>query len=201
MIIAIAGLPGSGSTTVAKLLSEKLNVPYFSAGQLFKDIAQGTWEKQHYAVLFKELCDKRKIVLPSFSSATQAQAPLVLWSTELGKNPAFHQSIEELQQCLAQEGNIILDGKLSIAMIKEATARVWLEGSIEVRSLRTAQRDKIAQAQARELLQRREKIHTSEWLRIYNIDYRKQAERADLVIDTALKSPEEIVQEIVHAIS
>lgn len=201
VVIAIAGLPGSGSTTVAKILSQKINVPYFSAGQLFKDIAQGTWEQQYYAPLFKQLCQKQNIILPSFSTTPQARASLTLWNTSLGKNPAFHHSIESLQQHLANKGNIIIDGKLSVAMVKNATLRVWLEGPLDVRGERTARRDAIPQEEAKTILQERERIHTAEWLRMYGIDYHGQAHQADLIIDTGRKSAVEIASEIANKIS
>lgn len=41
--IALIGPPGSGKTTQGKLLAEKLRVPYFSAGDLFrKEVSDGT---------------------------------------------------------------------------------------------------------------------------------------------------------------
>ena len=39
MIITIGGLAGSGTTTVSKILSEKMRVPYLSAGEIFRQMA------------------------------------------------------------------------------------------------------------------------------------------------------------------
>ena len=39
MIITIGGLAGSGTTTAAKILSEKLQIPYLSAGDIFRQMA------------------------------------------------------------------------------------------------------------------------------------------------------------------
>ena len=39
MIITIGGLAGSGTTTAAKILSEKLQIPYLSAGEIFRQMA------------------------------------------------------------------------------------------------------------------------------------------------------------------
>ena len=39
MIITIGGLAGTGTTTAAELLSEKLEIPYISAGSVFRDMA------------------------------------------------------------------------------------------------------------------------------------------------------------------
>ena len=40
MIITIGGLAGTGTTTAAKVLSEKLDVPFVSAGSIFRDMAK-----------------------------------------------------------------------------------------------------------------------------------------------------------------
>ena len=39
MIITIGGLAGTGTTTTAEVLSEKLDVPYISAGFVFREMA------------------------------------------------------------------------------------------------------------------------------------------------------------------
>ena len=39
MIITISGLAGSGTTTASKILSKKLDVPYLSAGDIFRQMA------------------------------------------------------------------------------------------------------------------------------------------------------------------
>ncbi|MEL7669712.1 (d)CMP kinase [Methanobacterium sp.] len=39
MIITISGLAGSGTTTASKILSKKLDIPYVSAGDIFRQMA------------------------------------------------------------------------------------------------------------------------------------------------------------------
>lgn len=198
--IAISGLPGSGSTTVARSLAAQLNIPYFSAGQLFKDIAQGVLATQHYYPFFKQLCDKRSLTLPRFAFS-KAHASVDLWKTEFGANPLFHQAIEALQQELVNAGPIVIDGKLSIHMLKDVTLRVWLSGNLEARAARTAQRDAISQKEAAQLLIQREELHKKEWFAIYGFDYLEQEHEADLIIDTSHKSPAQIVEEILHVLT
>jgi len=40
MIITIGGLAGSGTTTASKILSEKMRIPYISAGDIFRQMAR-----------------------------------------------------------------------------------------------------------------------------------------------------------------
>ncbi len=39
MIITIGGLAGSGTTTVSKILSDMMGIPYISAGDIFRQMA------------------------------------------------------------------------------------------------------------------------------------------------------------------
>ena len=40
MIIAISGLHGTGKSTIAKLMAERLGILYYSTGQAFRDLAK-----------------------------------------------------------------------------------------------------------------------------------------------------------------
>ena len=40
MIIAISGLHGTGKSTIARLLAERLGIVYYSTGQAFRDLAK-----------------------------------------------------------------------------------------------------------------------------------------------------------------
>lgn len=197
--IAISGLPGSGSTTVARLLAKRLNLKYFSAGQLWKDIAEGHLESQVYYDDFLRLAKSHKLDIP-FLESSKAQSALNLWKTDLGKNPKFHQVLESLQKILAEKTPIVIDGKLSVHMLN-AHFKIWLTGSLEARAQRTAQRDHISKEEAERLLEEREKLHRKEWLRIYNFDYLAQEKEADIVIDSTDKSSEEIVDIILSKLS
>jgi len=39
MIITISGLPGAGTTTITRILSRKLGIPFISAGEVFRQMA------------------------------------------------------------------------------------------------------------------------------------------------------------------
>lgn len=40
MIITVGGLAGTGTTTTAELLSEKLDIPFVSSGSIFRAMAK-----------------------------------------------------------------------------------------------------------------------------------------------------------------
>lgn len=197
VVIAISGKPGSGSTSVGKLLAGRLGLDYFSPGRLFKDISRGSLREQYYYDLFKELCDSKDLVIPEMMAGDDSHGDIELWNSDFGKSKALHEVIDELQLRLAEKGGIVLDGKLSIRMIKNASVKVWLEASLAVRSKRTAARDGIDFSEAKVIVGEREEVEREEWGRIYGFDYFEQRDEADLLIDTSDMIPEMVVERIV----
>ncbi|MBU0907434.1 MAG: (d)CMP kinase [Nanoarchaeota archaeon] len=197
-VIAISGLPGAGSTTVSKLLAEKLNIQHFSPGRLYKDIATGKLANQDYYKTFKEICDKKGLIIPEQKNKDDSSGALNLWQTEFGKSSELHKAIDELQAKLSEQSNIVFDGKLSLKMIEKANPKVWLTASLKERAERTAERDNLKKENAEEILKKRQEIERKEWLNIYGIDYWEQEKTASLTIDTTNLSPEQTAQKIIE---
>jgi cytidylate kinase len=200
-VIAISGPPGAGSTTTARILSERLNLDYFSPGRLFKDIALGAFEKQNYASVFKEICAKKGLTIPNLVDKDDSHGAMNLWQTDFGKSPKLHEAIDELQSNLSEKGGLVFDGKLSIHMIKKAKPKIWLHCSLEERANRAAKRDNLSKEAALEIVKKRQETERSEWKKIYKKDYFDQEKHADLIIDTTNLSPEEVVEEIIAKIT
>jgi cytidylate kinase len=200
-VIAISGLPGSGSTTVSKLLAKRLGFDHFSPGRVFKDAGKGVLQKQPYFPIFNSLCLERGINLEIPTKAhNDSEAALALWNTGLGKSKVFHEAIDELQKILATNGNIIIDGKLSLFMLPSSKLKIWLTASQSERIIRSAKRDGLILQEAQRIIPEREINEETEWKSIYSFDYKAQQSLADIVIDTTEKSPEEIVISILACI-
>src|SRR3989344_3613648 len=183
-VIVISGQPGAGSSTITKLIAEKLRLDYFIAGRLFKDIALGEASKQHYYPLFKQLCNKKNLSIPIFHAKNDEEAVRLVWNSPLGKNPAFHSVIDDLQVELAKKASIVIDGKLSVHMIKKASIKIWLTASFKARAERHAYKNNISLEEASRLLEMRQEQERVEWQRIYGFDYWDQELEPNLVVYT-----------------
>ena len=197
-VFVISGLPGSGSSSVAKMLAQKLNLKYFTLGQLFKEVGRGTYKEKPYAEKFLELCAEKNLTIPRFAAENDTVAANLVWESDLGKNPDFHEAIDTLQQQLADKGDIVVEGKLSLEKIKNPSFGVWLHASFQKRASRIGERENISQEESESLLTKRQEHHKKEWGKIYGIDYCDQGKKADLVIDTSNLLLEEITERILH---
>ncbi|MCX8179670.1 MAG: cytidylate kinase family protein [Candidatus Aenigmarchaeota archaeon] len=174
-MIAISGLPGAGTSTIAKLLAKKLGLKYFSPGDYFKSFSEKT---------------------------SQTEKAIDVFQSGKGKSKKFHEKIDEMQLKLAKQGNIVLCGKLSIYMLKDiADYKIWVECSLEERAKRTANRDGISLEEALEALRKREEMEVEEWKKDYGFDYRKQKEMADFVIDNTFLNESETLEKILNFIN
>jgi cytidylate kinase len=200
VVVAISGQPGAGSTTVGRVLAEKLGVSYFSPGRLFKDIAEGRVKEQHYYSLFRELCDAQGLEIPDMSATDDSHATNDFWDTPLGRSEELHNILDDLQRKLAEKGDLVLDGKLSLKMVGNADLKVWLKASADERARRSAERDKIPFEEAKRVMLERQAKERKEWFRIYGFDYWDQEKDADLVIDTTSIPPQKIVDRIISAL-
>lgn len=170
MVVAITGLPGAGTSTIAKMLAKRLKLEYFSPGEYFK----------------------------SHSHAhDQSDQAMNVWKTEEGKKKSFHKSIDEMQMKKAKKGNIVICGKLSIYMLKGiANHKIWLDCSLDERAKRSSKRDGLDLEKTKKILAEREELEVKEWKKDYGIDYRKQKRMASIVIDTTELSEEETLKKI-----
>ncbi|WP_407355664.1 (d)CMP kinase [Methanolobus sp. WCC5] len=111
MLLTISGLPGSGTTTVSRLLSEKHGMEMISAGEVFRSLAK------EYGMNLAE-----------FGALAES-------------DDSIDQMIDERQREIAStRDNIILEGRLAGHMAEKAL-KVWLKASADVRVKRIVSRE------------------------------------------------------------
>lgn len=177
-VIALSGEPGCGSTTTGKLLAKALGLDFFSVGAYTKEVA-----------------------LRTHREPKETRRASEFWRSKKGSSKKFHKSSDAMQKSLARKGNIVIDGKLSVHMLKNiADAKIWLKAPLSVRAKRVANRDKIPLTDARKIVDEKENLERTNWKRIYGFDYFRQEREADIVINVGSKTPEQIVNLVISRI-
>ena len=170
--ITISGSPGSGKTTAAKLLAEKLKLKYVYSGDIFREMAK-----------------KHKMSLEEFGKYCE-------------KHREIDQQLDDYQLKILTKGNVIVEGRISgwIAHKNNIPAvKVLIDTDIETRVGRILKREKGKANKRKKEILTREKSETTRYKKYYNIDL-KDKSIYDIVIDSGDKTPNEIVDIIVKKI-
>lgn len=165
MIITIGGPPGSGKTTVAKLLSKSLGKEVVVIGEIFRSLAK---ERGYTLAEFGEIATKDHSI-----------------DLEIDKR-----TVE-----IAKKGGVILEGRLAGAMLQKndiPSFKVWLDADIETRAERIAKRNGGDIKEVVKRIQEREECEKKRYEDIYGITL-DNMDIYDLVIDTSDISAEEVV--------
>jgi cytidylate kinase len=171
-VIVVSGPPGVGGTTVAKGLAERLKLDFFCLGNYFKKQGEGDNEDEK-AMRF--------------------------WVTSKGSSKEFHVGMDDTQRKLAKEGDIVIQSKLGIRMLKGSyDFSVWLDAPLSVRAQRASKRDGIPVFEAEDKILERQTLERKTWKTMYGFDYFTQEKEADIVIDTSDKKPNLIIDLIIN---
>jgi len=169
-VIAISGLPCAGSSTIAKYLSKELKLAYFSPGSYIKKKLGG---------------DNPKLIANAYhgylnSSRTQ-------------------KAIDRMQIMKAKNGNIVIDGKLSIYILNEiSNVNIWLYADVKCRADRLCQKHGISYKDAKELLSEREESEVETWRKTYCIEFDSLPKYSNLVFDTRTVTHELILEKTIE---
>lgn len=170
MRITIGGLSGSGTTTVADLLSKELELELISAGEMFRAIAK-----------------EKSLQLWEFSKLAE-------------NNDDFDRWIDEKQgeEAMKRE-NVIVEGRLSGFFVPAAELKIWLKAPLEIRARRVAGREGIAYEDALSAMKSREQSEHKRYEQYYGINL-DDLSIYDLVIDSHRWREDGIVKIILTAI-
>lgn len=169
MRITISGLPGSGTTTVARLLSKALNIEIISAGEEFREMA-----------------NEEEMQLEELSKLAET-------------DEKFDRRVDKKQgeEAMKRE-NVIVEGRLSGYFVPDADLKIWLKAPLEVRTRRIANREIIPIEEALSEMKNRESSENMRYKKYYGINL-DDLSIYDLVIDSRRWKEEDIMELILVA--
>ncbi|MEM0449014.1 MAG: AAA family ATPase [Methanomassiliicoccales archaeon] len=171
MRITISGPPGSGKTTICRLLADRLGYAYVISGNVFREMA-----KQH------------GMSLVEFGALAQ-------------RDPRYDRMIDEAMiQRAMQEKDIILEGRLAAHNLTRRgipAFKVYLDADPYTRAKRIVEREGNDLERTAREMREREECEAQRYLQWYGIDLKDRGVY-DLIVDTAKLTPEEIVDLILR---
>jgi len=168
--ITISGLPGTGKTTVAKLLEQHLGLRYVYSGEIFRQHAQ-----------------KYKMSLEEFGKYCESHREI-------------DEELDQYQLGILRQGNVIVEGRLSgwLAYQNHIPAvKVLLQADIHIRAARIVKREQGDIEKRKKEILKRERSEATRYKKYYNIDV-SDTSIYDVIIDAGDKTPEQIMERIVN---
>ena len=140
MIITVSGLAGSGTTTASKILSRKLDIPYISAGDIFRQMA------------------------------AEQDMDILEFSKFAEENEDIDILIDKRQSEIAKEKeNLIIEGRLS-AYFVEADLKIWFIAPLDTRTKRICKRENKPYEIVKKEIVKRSKSEAKRYREIHSID-------------------------------
>lgn len=143
MQIAIDGPAGSGKSTIAKRLAERLNIEYIDTGAMYRAITLKlkNVEKEDYKkVLDKTNIDfkNNKIFLDGMDVSNFIRDPEISKLTsDISKLPEVREKLVIIQRNIAKNKSVVMEGRdISTVVLPQADYKFYLSAGEEIRAKR-----------------------------------------------------------------
>ncbi len=172
MRITISGPPGSGKTTVCKLVADRLHLEVVVSGNIFRQMAK---ESSKSLADFGKMCEM---------------------------DPETDKKLDQRMVEIARsKDDLDLEGRLTAHMLTRngiPALRVLMDADLDVRAARVAEREGGTPEQRKHEIVIREDCEAKRYRTFYDIDIRDR-KVYDLIIDTTYLTPEQVAESIINA--
>jgi len=175
VIITISGKAGSGKSTVARLLSEKLNLQHYSIGDLMRAMAS---EKGLSLIELNKLAERDSSIDVELDNRLKA----------LGET----------------KDNFVVDGRLTAFFIPKAQIRIFLDANVQVRAQRILKdrRKQEKNASLKEAIaniKKREESEKKRYKKYYGVNYLDKR-LYNYAVNTTKMDPQQVADKIIKSI-
>lgn len=210
--ITIDGPAGSGKSTIAKLIAEKLNLIYIDTGAMFRaiglymtehkisceDLSQITTELKNIKLDISYKNNEQQIILNGRNVNSDIRKPEIgKIASDFAIIPEVRERLLNLQRELATKNSVVMDGRdIGTKVLPDAAVKIFLTADIGVRTER----------RYKELLAKGIKVNLSDLtVDIKNRDKQDttrkiaplvKAEDA-IIIDTSFLTTDEVVNKVI----
>lgn len=171
MLITISGLPGSGTTTVSRLVADALGLDRVPGGEVFRQLA------------------------------AEAGMSLAGFGAHAVDHPEIDVELDRRLEARAARGGCVIESRLAGWLVTRAAlpaVRTWIDCDEVVRAGRVAARDGTTPETALSDNRERAELEHARYRAVYGIDLTDRS-TYDLVLDSTTAAPDELCEAIVEA--
>jgi len=173
MLVTISGLSGSGKSTIARMLGERIGLPTVDVGGLFR------------------------------KQAAAAGMDIHTYGRHAATHPEVDRKLDASVLRRGRHGGVILQGRMTglLTLAEDLPAvRIWLDAPIQTRARKVAGREGTPYLTALSGLKRRDAQNRQRYLDLYGLDVNDRSVY-DIVVRMYIRSPEQVISALERHIS